>query len=53
MSTSSSTILLNMCIVMGSSSLLDLSNIYTVLRQRVLAKAANLDPKQNPDLLHH
>src|SRR6266851_861301 len=52
-STSSSAVPLNMCIVIGSSSLLDLSNIYIVLRHRVLAKAANLDPRQNPFLLLH
>ncbi len=49
----SSTMPLNKCIVIETSSLLETLNLYTVCRYKVLAKAANLNPKKNPNLLPH
>jgi hypothetical protein len=39
---------LNECIEIGSSSLSELLNRYTVHRHKVLVKAASSDPRQNP-----
>ena len=44
----SSAVPLNECMKIGSSSLFELLNRYTVRRHKVLAKAASSDPRQNP-----